>query len=142
MPRLVQLSRTQWVILAAFLFVTFPLLLALNFMPSLRNWYAIWALAPELERDLGFHAESTTHPVWGDQERFFIVDVVPGGAFDRAGIHEGDIPADVHHGVADFYERLRAHRGSRVELRILRISVGPADAFLVEHNFVLDIPRR
>ena len=141
MTRIIQLSRAQWVIVATFLGLAFPLVLLLVFMPSFANWFVVATTAPELERALGFHAAVATHPAFPGRETFHIVSVVPGGAFDRAGVRAGDVPLHVHHGSAGFYSLLRDHRGSRVEMRILRTSSGPSDTVLVEHTCTVRIPR-
>jgi hypothetical protein len=141
MTGLIQLSRAQWVIVGTFLAVVFPLLLLLVFMPAVADWFIVATLAPELERDLGFHAAVAKHPAFPTQQTFHVVSVVPCGAFDRAGIRPGDIPTRIHHGRGDFYALLRDHRGATVELRILRISSGPSDAFLAEHRVRVVVPR-
>jgi len=141
MTLLVQLSRAQWVIVGTFVGVVFPLLLLLVFMPVVGNWFIVATTAPELERDLGFHAAVAPHPAFSGRETFYVVTVVPGGAFDRAGIRPGDVPMHVHHGSGDFYGRLRDHRGTHVEVRVLRISSGPSDAFPAQHSFRVLVPR-
>ena len=141
MTRLIQLSRAQWVIVGTFLTVVFPLLLLLIFMPVVANWFIVATSAPELERDLGFHAAVAKHPAFPTQETFYVVSVIPGGAFDRAGIRPGDVPTQIHHGRGDFYALLRDHRGASVELRIIRLSSGPSDTFLVEHRVNVVVPR-
>ena len=141
MKRLIQLSRAQWVIVAAVLGVVFPLLLLLVFMPVVGNWFVVATTAPRLERDLGFHAALAMHPGFPGRETFHIVSVVPGGVFDRAGIRPGDVPLHIHHGSGDFYGLLHNHRGRQVEVRVLRISSGPTDSFPVEHSCQVLVPR-
>jgi hypothetical protein len=141
MKRLIQLSRSQWVIVGAFIGVVFPVLLLLVYMPVVGNWLVVATTAPHLERDLGFHAAVAVHPGFPGRETFHIVSVVPGGVFDRAGIRSGDVPLHIHHGSGDFYGLLRDHRGRQVEVRVLRISSGPTDSFPVEQSCNVLVPR-
>ena len=138
--RLIQLSRAQWLILGAFVGIVFPLLMLLAFYPLVDGWYTTLEMGPELERDLGFRAAMTSHPAFPGRETFHITEVRPGGIFDRAGIRAGDIPLHIHHGPADFYRMLEAHRGRRLQLRIVRVRSGPSDTFPVGLMFEVLVP--
>jgi hypothetical protein len=133
----IALARAPWVIVACFVAVTLPLVLLLVAMPSVANWYVVATISEELERDLGFRAATAQHPAWPGREMFQIVRVVPGGAFDRAGLRAGDVPR-IHHGSADFYTLLQNHRGGVAEIRVLRVSASGAPP--VEHTIRVAIP--
>jgi len=141
MTRFIQLSRAQWFLVASFVGAIFPLILLITFMPAVSDWYAVTTLASPLERDLGFRAAVSAHPAFRSEETFFVTDVNRGGAFERAGVKVGDIPMDVHHGRSDFYLLLESHRGGSVEMRFLRISPGPTDAFPVQYRLTVAVPR-
>ena len=106
------------------------------------SWLAAQRLVVEpAERDWGFHAEWRDYTLAPDYQRSLltVVQVTPGGAFDRAGIRPGMAFAPRHSGsfgphFGGMYS-VFANRGNNTSVRMLD---NPHD-FPVEHMY--DITR-
>jgi hypothetical protein len=130
------LTAGTWWYIAAFLFVTFPLILFLVFQNTIYDWYLARFVQPTLEEALGF--TGGTLPVqWGETnlDTFAIVAVAPGGPFARAGVRPGDVPLGYVHGIrSGFLGQLQASRGQSVTLHFVN-----ADDFQSSNRQVREI---
>lgn len=92
--------KSQWLTLAAVLFIVIPILVFLV-DPNDAELVLIRRFeAPTLQASLGFIAGSITLPPTSGVNGpvFAITGVTPGGAFWRAGIRPGDVPTGYKHG--------------------------------------------
>ena len=138
MPIAVNEHLRRWLYVAMTL-LGISLVVALTFSQQIWASYvqAVWA--PKLERELGFHAATRDHPVFGSST-FVITAVVAGGVFDRAGIRPGDVPTGYKHAfAAEFYNQLEHARGKATVLRCVRAP--EREALPVELQFTVRVPR-
>ncbi len=154
----------QFGILSSVLFFVLPTCWILVFAPPslLSGLLAEHALGPRFWTLLGFEtgvlsASGSGESSWG------ITRVVPGGAFDRAGIAAGDVPIRVtccrdwgvpmhlhpiwYHGrygaMAEFYTFLRDHAGQGpVNLTVCQVSPDPCSDLCAstERTIQLEVP--
>ena len=88
--KLIELSRSHFLVLGAVLLVAIPLCVVLAFGSDyLYFWYYETTSGLELQRAFGFEASILERP-FGDT--WAIAHVSPGGPFERGGVRAGDVP--------------------------------------------------
>src|SRR5687767_13918805 len=100
MPRALSLRWPQWFVMAALL-LGLGAVGAIVVWPQLRDWYLEAVQGPRFQQEFGFKTDYVTLVFRGEPyQQFTIAEVVPNGAFERAGVLPGDVPFGYVHGVA------------------------------------------
>ncbi len=122
----IQLSSASWWVLAAFIFVVFPLVLLITFDRQIYRWYLSTFVLPELEQQLGFSAgdEVVLFPGERPHKVFGITAVRAQGVFARSGLRAGDVPVGYVHGFMEgFVSDIRHSMETTQPVEILVMNV-------------------
>jgi C-terminal processing protease CtpA/Prc len=105
--------------------VAFPVLAVFVFAGPVHWWWVQRFEGPDLAKELGFRLEEREVTIdAGDRWQILvIVEVTPGGVFDRAGVKAGDVIACLHHGRGEFWGQMQLARdGYEVDFKVVPLT--------------------